>query len=173
MASALGACSSSDPRPTPSVLLPDVGPGYHLADASGPLSKEALAVATALPKAVMSSYLTNAGWRSAGERVWTSTNDGFVTDIVATFAKDDDATGLVALAQKTLPGPATTSFTPPGVAGARGFVQTSDVAGKTMFCIITFASSGTRAFVVTRCTPYPQDTTVASGLLVQQLTRAR
>ena len=92
MASALGACSSSDPRPTPSVLLPDVGPGYHLADASGPLSKEALAVATALPKAVMSSYLTNAGWRSGGERVWTSTNDGFVTDIVATFAKDDDAT---------------------------------------------------------------------------------
>jgi hypothetical protein len=172
IASALGACSSSDPRPTPSVLLPDVGPGYHLADATGPLSKEALAVATAVPKEAMSSYLRTAGWRSAAERVWTSTADGFVTDVVATFSKEDGATGLLALAQKTLPGPATTSFTPPGVAGARGFVQTSDVAGKTMFCIITFASSGTRAFVVTRCTPYPQDTTVAAHLLVQQLARA-
>ena len=167
------ACRSSDARPSPSVLLPDVGPGYHLAPASGPLSKDALTVATALPKAAMSSYLHGAKWRSAGERVWTSTADGFVTDIVATFATADGAQGLVTLAQQTLPGPATQPFTPPGVTGARGFVQTSEVAGKTMFCVITFAKSGPQAFVVTRCTPYPQDTTVASGLLMRQLARAR
>ena len=169
----LSACSSSsDPRPTPSVLLPGVGPGYHLAAASGPLSKEALSVATALPKQAMSSYLRDASWRSAGERVWTSTSDGFVTDIVVTFATAADASGLVALASTTLSGAATSPFTPPGVAGARGFVQTSEVAGSTKFCVITFAPSGARTFIVTRCTPYPQDTTVASRLLAQQVARA-
>ena len=154
------------------MLLPDVGSGYHLAAASGPLSKEALAIATAVPKSAMSSYLGGASWQGAGERVWTSTTDGFVTDIVTTFTTADDAAGLVALAQKTLSGPASSPFTPPGVARARGFVQTSDVAGKTMFCVITLAPSGARTFIVTRCTPYPQDTTVASRLLEQQLVRA-
>ena len=169
----LSACASSSPaKPTPSVLLPRVGVGYHLADASGPLSKDALAVATAVPHAAMTSYLSAAQLRSAGERVWTSAGDGFVTDIVATFASADDARGLVALAAKTLPGPASQAFSPPGVAGASGFVQTSDVAGKTMFCVLGFSASGARAFVVTRCTPYPQDTVTLTRLLAEQMARA-
>jgi hypothetical protein len=136
------------------------------------LSSDALAVATAIPQPAMASYLAAASLRSAGERVWTSTTDGFVTDIVATFASAADADGLVAVAAKTLPGPASRAFSPPGAPGARGFVQTSDVAGKTMFCVIAFAPSGVHAFVVTRCTPYPQDTVTLTGLLTQQLARA-
>jgi len=166
------ACSSSSARPSPSVLLPAVGAGYHEATASGPLSQDALTVATAVPKASMASYLSQASLRSAGERVWTSTTDGFVTDIVATFTSAADAVGLVQLAATTLPGPASRAFSPPGVPGARGFVQTSDVAGKTMFCVIAFAPSGVQAFIVTRCTPYPQDTVTLSTLLTQQMARA-
>ena len=169
----LTACggSSSAARPTPAVLLSRVGGGYHLADASGPLSKDSLAAATAVPRAAMASYLGRARLRSAGERVWTSANDGFVTDIVATFATSDEARGLVTLAAKTLSGPASQPFSPPGVPGAQAFVQTSDVAGKTMFCVFAFAPSGAQAFVVTRCTPYPQDTVTLSRLLTEQLAR--
>jgi hypothetical protein len=165
-------CSSSGPRSTSPVLLSDVGPGYHVAPASGPLSKDALGSATALPKATMAAYLRRAGWRSATERVWTSSTDGFVTDIVVTFASSADASGLATLASKTLPGDATRPFTPPGVPEARGFVQTSAVDGTTMFCVFAFAPNGSRVFVVTRCTPYPQDTSTVTRLLMQQLARA-
>jgi len=169
----VSACASKgSAKPTPAVLLSDVGAGYHLADASGPLTKDSLAVATAVPHAELAAYLDSAALRSAGERVWTSAKDGFVTDIVASFASTDAAQGLVALAAKTLPGPATQPFLPPGVTGARGFVQTSDVAGKTMFCVIGFAPAGAQAFIVTRCTPYPQDTVTLSRLLTEQMQRA-
>jgi hypothetical protein len=167
-----GCGSSSISRRTPAVLLPDVGAGYHLAAASGPLSRDTLAVATAVPPEAMSSYLDGVQLRSAGERVWTSSHKGFVTDIVATFASATGAQGLVALAAKALPGAATSPFSPPGVTGARGFVQTSEVAGKTMFCTIALASAGARVFVVTRCTPYPQDTVTVSRLLALQMRRA-
>jgi hypothetical protein len=167
-----GCGPASTAKPTPAVLVPSVGDGYHLANASGPLSAESLAVATAVPHAAMTAYLSGASLRSAGERVWTSNADGFVTDIVARFASAQDAQGLVALAGKTLPGPASQPFSPPGTPGGRGFVQTSDVAGKTMFCVIGFAPSGVQVFMVTRCTPYPQDTVTLSHLLAQQLARA-
>jgi len=170
---ALTGCGSSSPHPTPAVLLPGVEAGYRLSPASGTLSAEALAVATAVPKPTMSAYLRRAQLRSAGERVWTSPADGFVTDIVATFGSTADAAGLVALARRTLPGPATRAFSLPGLPDdAQGFVQTSDVAGTTMFCVFAFAPSGVQVFVLTRCTPYPQDTVTVSRLLVQQLARA-
>src|SRR5207302_2442176 len=112
-----GCSSSSASKPTPAVLLSHVGEGYHLSDASGPLSKDSLAVATAVPQAAMASYLSGSQLRSAGERIWTSATDGFVTDIVATFAQTDGAQGLVALAAKTLPSPGSQPFWPPGVSG--------------------------------------------------------
>ena len=79
---------------------------------------------------------------------------------------------LVAVAGSVLPGPATQGFAL-GVGDGRGFVQTSDVRGQTMFCVIAFFTSGARAFIVTRCTPYPQDTTTVTRLARDQLTRAR
>lgn len=169
---ALTGCGSSSRHPTPAVLLPGVGAGYRLAPASGPLNAEGLAAATALPKATISAYLHRARLRSAGEKVWTSPAHGFVTDIVAAFTSNADAQGLVALARTTLPGPATRAFSLPGLPDARGFVQSSDVAGTTMFCVFGFAPSGARVFVLTRCTPYPQDTVTVSRLLAQQLARA-
>lgn len=165
-------CSSSPVRPAPSVLLPDVGPGYRLVAPSGPLSKTALASATAVPAAAMTPYLRTTSLRSAGERVWTAGSDEFVTDIVATFADATDATGFVQLAAKVLPGPATRAFGIVGLPSASGFVQTSFVRDRTMFCVIAFAPAGVHAFVVTRCTAAPQDTTTVSRLLVQQLARA-
>ena len=154
------------------MLLPDVGAGYGLAPASGPLTAEGLAAATAVPRSTMSAYLHRAQLRSAGEKVWTSAADGFVTDIVARFASTADAAGWASLAGKTRPGPATRAFSLPGVPEARGFVQTSDVRGTTMFCVFAFAPSGAQVFVLTRCTPYPQDTVTVSRLLAQQLARA-
>jgi hypothetical protein len=168
----LGGCSSSSLRSTPSVLLPDVGAGYRLVPPSGGLSKDALAASTVVPKADMASYLRTASWRSAGERVWTSGEDEFVTDIVATFDDRAGASGLVSLAATVLPGPATRAFDLPDLPSAKGFVQTSDVRGRTMFCVIVFAASGVRAFVLTRCTTNPQDTATVSRLLVQQLARS-
>lgn len=168
---ALAGCTSTPSRASTGALLPDVGSGYHVGTVSGPLSKNAFAAATAVRKDAMTSYLRGAGWRDGAERVWTSASDGFVTDIVATFASAAAAAGVVQLAGRTLPGAATRAFSLSALPSARGFVQTSAVAGKTMFCVIAFASSGTRAFVVTRCTPYPQDTTTVSRLLERQLTR--
>jgi len=168
----LTGCGSSSHRPTPAVLLPGVGAGYRPAAASGPLSADALAAATALPKPTLAAYLRRAKLRSAGEKVWTSSGDGFVTDIVASFRSTGDATGLVTLAGTTLPGPATRAFSLPRLPDARGFLQTSDVAGTTMFCVFAFAPSGSEVFLVTRCTPYPQDTVTVSRLLAQQMARA-
>jgi len=120
----------------------------------------------------MASYLGASPSVSAGERVWTSQDGGFVTDIVATFRSAADAAGLVALAAKVLPGPATHAFDITGLSSVKGFVQTSVVRGRTMFCVVAFAAAGVRAFVLTRCTTYPQDTTAVSRLVVQQLARA-
>lgn len=167
------ACSSSPPvRPSPNVLLPDVGAGYRLVAPSGPLSRAALAAATAVPQREMASYLSASSLVSAGERVWTSKDGDFVTDIVATFRSAADAAGLAALATKVLPGPATRAFDIVGLTSVKGFVQTSVVRGRTMFCVIAFAPAGARAFVLTRCTTFPQDTTAVSRLVVQQLARA-
>lgn len=168
----LGGCGSSPVRPSPSVLLSDVGAGYRLVAPSGPLSKAALASATAVPEPAMSAYLRTTSLRSAGERVWTHGRDEFVTDLVASFADATDAAGFVQLATNALPGPATRGFSITGLPSATGFVQTSFVRDRTMFCVIAFASAGVRAFVVTRCTAAPQDTTAVSRLLVQQLARA-
>jgi len=167
------ACSSSPPvRPSPNVLLPDVGAGYRLVAPSGPLSRAALAAATAVPQREMASYLDASSLVSAGERVWTSEGGGFVTDTVATFGSAADAAGLVALAAKVLPGPATHPFDIIGLSSVKGFVQTSAVRGRTMFCVIAFVPAGVRAFVLTRCTTYPQDTTTVSRLVAKQLIRA-
>jgi hypothetical protein len=163
------ACSSG-PRPTSAVLLPSPGPGYHLSSASGPVTKQALGFATALPPEEMASYLASVTFRRAAERVWTSPADGFVTDIVVEVGNDAQAAALVSTAGRVLPGAATRSFAVGD--NGRGFVQTSDVRGQTMFCVIAFLSSGLRAFVLTRCTPYPQDTTSVSRLATEQIRRS-
>jgi hypothetical protein len=155
------------------VLLPGVGDGYRRVPPSGPLSASALTRATALPQPVMSSYLDRVTMRSAAERVWRSDDDGFVTDVVVTVGNAADAALLVRTAEQTLPGDATRMFDVTGVAGARGFVQTSDVAGRTMFCVVAFLAVDARAFVVTRCTPYPQDTVSVTALARAQAARAR
>lgn len=170
-AGVLTASCSSPGRPTAGVLLRSPGAGYHLNDASGPLTKHALAYATALPRDTMAAYLDANPFRSASERVWTSRDDGFVTDVLVDTGEPAAAARLVGLAGSALPGPATQSFAP-GVAGGRGFVQTSDVHGQTMFCVMAFFSIDVRAFVVTRCTPYPQDTTTVVRLSKDQFTRA-
>jgi hypothetical protein len=130
-----------------------------------------VAFATALPHDTMAAYVASVPFRSASERVWTSRDDGFVTDLVAEVGAAQYAARLVAVAGTTLSGPATRSFDL-GIAGSRGFVQTSDVHGQTMFCVVAFLSAGARAFVVTRCMPYPQDTTTVSRLAREQLARA-
>lgn len=163
------ACSSG-PRPTSAVLLPSPGPGYHLSGASGPLTKQALTFATALPREDMASYLASVTFRRAAERVWTSSADGFVTDIVVEVGDGAQAAALVSTAGRVLPGAATRSFAIG--ANGRGFVQTSDVQGRTMFCVIAFLSTGLRAFVLTRCTPYPQDTATVSRLANEQIRRS-
>ena len=168
---ATASCSSS-PRPTSDLLLRSPGAGYHLNAASGPLTVGALTVATALPHATMAAYLDSVTFRSASERVWTSHDDGFVTDVVVEVGDARSATRLVEVAAATLPGDATTAFAL-GVAGGRGFVQTSDVHGQTMFCVIGFFSVDLRAFVLTRCTPYPQDTATVVRLAREQLARAQ
>ena len=169
----LAAVSCSSPaRPTSALLLPSPGPGYHLNRASGPLTERALAVATALPRETMTTYLDSVTFRSASERVWTSRDDGFVTDAVIEVGDAESAARLVDLAGTSLPGDATTAFAL-DVAGGRGFVQTSDVHGQTMFCVIAFFSVDVRAFVLTRCTPYPQDTATVTQLAKDQLARAR
>ena len=165
------ASCSSPARPTSALLLPAPGAGYHLSSASGPLTQDALSVATALPSDTMAAYLRAAGFRSASERVWTSAHDGFVTDAMVEVSDASAAARLVDVAGKTLPGPATSPFTL-GVGNGRGFVQTSDVHGQTMFCVIGFFSAGPRAFVLTRCTPYPQDTATLTRLSKEQLARA-
>ena len=165
------ACSSPG-QPTSGVLLPSAGSGYHLNRASGPLTKQSLAAATALPHDTMARYVDSVTFRRASERVWTSHDDGFVTDIVIELGDDRSATRLVDVASATLPGPATQAFAL-GVADGRGFVQTSAVHGQTMFCVIAFLAVSTRAFVVTRCTPYPQDTTTVIRLVRDQYARAQ
>ena len=167
---AVAACSSSH-RPTSPLLLSSPGPGYHLSGVSGPLTKRGLAFATALPHDTMTSYLTSAGFRSASERVWTSRADGFVTDVVVEVDDTASAARLVEVAGSALPGAATRAFDL-GAGGGRGFLQTSDVHGQTMFCVIGVLSVATRAFVLTRCTPYPQDTTTVTRLAREQLARA-
>lgn len=165
------SCASAG-RPTAAVLLPSPGQGYHLNDASGPLTKHALAFVTALPRDTMAAYVDSVPFRRASERVWTSREDGFVTDVVVETGEPAAAMRLVDLAGKALPGPATQPFAL-GVAGGRGFVQTSDVRGQTMFCVIAFFAVDVRAFVVTRCTPYPQDTATVTQLAREQFDRAR
>jgi hypothetical protein len=162
------ACTASS-QPTSSLLLTDVGSGYHVAGASGPLTRTALTSATAVPRDAMASYLTSVTLRRASERVWTSSADGFVTDVVIEVGSAAQATALVTLADRVLPGVATRGFTLAD--GGRGFVQTSDVHGQTMFCVIGFLPAGLRAFVLTRCTPYPQDTATVSQLVREQLRR--
>ena len=164
------SCSSPG-GPTATVLLPSPGPGYHLNDASGPLTKHALAFATALPHDTMAAYLDSVAFRSASERIWTSHEDGFVTDVVVETGDATEAAQLVDLAGSALPGPATQAFAL-GVGGGRGFIQTSDVRGQTMFCVIAVFAVAARGFVVTRCTPYPQDTAPVTQLARQQLARA-
>jgi hypothetical protein len=168
---AAASCASAS-KPTSAVLLPSPGSGYHLSAASGPLTKQALAFATALPHDTMAAYLASAGFRGASERVWTSHDDGFVTDVVVEVGDERSARRLVDVAGTTLPGPATQAFGL-GVDHGRGFVQTSDVHGQTMFCVIAFMSAGARAFVVTRCTPYPQDTTAVTRLARDQFARGQ
>ena len=162
-------CSSSSPRPSSSLLLDSPGPGYHLSGVSGPLGKRTLESATALPRGAMAAYLGSVRFRRASERVWTAADDGFVTDVVVELANEADAAALPFAAGRVLPGPATRPF---GIPRGRGFVQTSDVHGTTMFCVIAFVSAGPRAFVVTRCTPYPQDTSFVTRLVHDQLARA-
>jgi hypothetical protein len=164
------SCSSPS-KPASNTLLDSPGSSYHLSGASGPLTQRALAFATALPHDTMAAYVASARFRSASERVWTSHDDGFVTDVVVEVGDERSARRLVDVAGATLPGPATRAFDV-GVDDGRGFVQTSDVHGQTMFCVIAFMSAGARAFVVTRCTPYPQDTTTVTRLARDQLTRA-
>lgn len=167
----LAAVSCSSPgRPTSALLLPSPGPGYHLSSASGPLTKQALAVATAVPHDTMAAYLDSVSFRSASERVWTSREDGFVTDAMIEVADAGSAAKLVDVAGSSLPGEATTTFAL-GVAGGRGFLQTSDVRGQTMFCVIAFFSVDVKGFVITRCTPYPQDTATVARLSKQQVAR--
>ena len=151
-------------------MLDDVGAGYHVASASGPLTRGDLASATALPHDVMASYLTSVTFRRAAERVWTSSADGFVTDIVIELGTAAQAAALVGLASRVLPGDATRAFAL--TEGGRGFLQTSDVHGRTMFCVIGFVPAGPRAFVLTRCTPYPQDTATVARLVRDQLRRS-
>jgi hypothetical protein len=164
----LAACTSPS-HSASSLLLDTAGAGYHLDGASGPLTKEALSSATALPHDEMASYLASVTFRRAAERVWTSPADGFVTDVVVEVGGAAEAAELVSVANRVLPGPATRGFAV-GDTG-RGFVQTSDVHGQTMFCVMAFLQAGVRAFVLTRCTPYPQDTTTVTGLARDQLRR--
>jgi hypothetical protein len=167
-------CGGSAPsvRPTPHVLLTAVGAGYRLMPPTGPLSRSDLASATALPRAQMTSYLDRVSLTSAAERVWTAADGGFVTDIVVTVATAAQAADLVDVASRVLPGPATRPFDVAGAPRARGFVQTSDVRGQIEFCVIAFVAVDARAFVLTRCTPYPQDTTVVQRLVDEQIARA-
>ena len=162
------ACTSSSPATA--LLLDDAGAGYHVASASGPLTRADLASATALPHDVMSSYLASVRFRRAAERVWTSSADGFVTDIVVEVGTAAQAAALVSLANRVLPGEATRAFALN--AGGSGFLQTSAVHGQTMFCVIGFVPAGLRAFVLTRCTPYPQDTATVARLVRDQLRRS-
>ena len=170
-AGALTASCSSPGRPTATVLLRSPGSGYHLNDASGPLTKHALGFATALPRQTMTAYLDSIPFRSASERVWTSREDGFVTDVIIETGDPAAADRLVDLAGSVLPDPATQAFAL-GVAGGRGFVQTSDVRGQTMFCVIAVFAVDARGFVLTRCTPYPQDAATVTLLAREQYDRA-
>lgn len=171
LAGVAGGCSVGSGK-TPQVLLPSVGPGYSLSRASGPLSADALTHATALPPDDLRVHLRAVRLQRAAERVWTARDGGFVTDIVITVATVEQAAGLVQLSGRVLPGPATRAYTVPGVSGGRGFIQTSVVRGQTMFCVIAFFNVQASAFVVTRCSPTPQDTTEVSRLAAEQARRA-
>jgi hypothetical protein len=167
------ACSEAGTRgPTPGFLLASVGSGYVLSRASGPVTASAAAAATDIPPASMTSYLDRSGFRSGAERIWTSARDGFVTDLAITIATRQGAAALPSVAKTSLGGPGVSTFTAPGVPGGIGFVLTGDVKGGTSFCVTVVFAVRSRAFVVTRCTPYPQDTTYLADLAVKQLRRA-
>ena len=166
----LVACSPAH-RPTSRLLVASPGAGYHLSKVSGPLTSKDLAFATALPHDTMAAYLSSVTLRSASERVWTSHDDGFVTDILVEVGDAQSAVRLVDVANSALGGGAGQGFAL-GVGQGRGFVQTSDVHGQTMFCVIAVLPVAARAFVLTRCTPYPQDTTVLTRLAREQLSKA-
>lgn len=166
----LAGCSTGS-SPSPAILLPSVGDGYSVSAVSGPLSRDSLVHATALPALDMSSFLRAAHLQHAAERVWTSGDGSFVTEVVTALATAAEAAALVARAAQVLPGPATRGFSVPGVRGARGFIQTSAVHGRTMFCVIAFMHVKASAFVVTRCTLTPQDTTYVTRLAQEQVHR--
>ena len=164
----LVAACSSPPSGAGQGLLQHAGPGYRVVAPSGPLTRRALESATAVPSSTMRSYLAGVRFRRAAERVWTERDGSFVTDVVVEVGDHDQAQALVSAAARVLPGPATRPFTPQGVEGGRGFLQTAQARGRTMFCVVVVLAADVRAFVVTGCTPYPQDTTAVVRLASEQ-----
>jgi len=156
------------------VVLDSVGEtGFIQNDAAtGSMPLETAARATTVRSDVLGDFLGESGYQGGFARVLTR-GEEFVTLLAYELADDQAAVGLVNVVVDELAGSAAyRPFDDPTVAGSRGFILTSDVAGEVRFCVGEWFAVGRRAYGVTRCAPFVLSVPAVTGIAAAQHQRA-